>query len=71
MKIYEYMFVHHNNLGVGRIMVHRTKEISSHDELPDLDKFVLDNLKDKNIKQLVVTDFKLLRIYNDGKEISQ
>lgn len=68
MKIYEYMVVYGTNVGGGRIMVNRTKKISSYDELPELDKFILDNAEDKNIKQIVVTDFKLMRVYDNDND---
>lgn len=70
MKKYEYMIMYllPNASGSGRVFITRNKEIESHKDIEELDKFLRTDESitgmPKHIKEKVfVSDFKLLRTY--------
>ena len=62
MKLYEYMVNYAFNNGIGRIQITKSEPIRSYDDVESLDKFIK---SEKKIDNLFVTDFKLLRVYEE------
>ena len=62
MKLYEYMVIYTFSNGTGRIQIRASEPIRSYDDIVKLDKFIKDK---KKLDKLFVTDFKLLRVYEE------
>ena len=60
---YDYMVVYQHNTGTGRIQVIRDRAIESYDDVEGIDE----KIKKHNGLNCTVTDFKLLRTYEEEK----
>ena len=62
MKKYEYMVTYSHQRGTGRICITRDRPIENYTDVESLDK----TIKETNEFRAITTDFKLLRIYEEG-----
>ncbi|MGJ0846496.1 hypothetical protein ACR77J_07400 [Tissierella praeacuta] len=66
MKMYEYMLIYYLNNGTGRTCVTRNRKIESYKDIEELDKEIR---RCSGIDQLFITDFKLIREYEDKEQM--
>ena len=62
MKLYEYMVIYSFSNGQGRIQFTRSEPIRSYDDVVRVEKVIND---EKKLDNLFITDFKLLRVYEE------
>ena len=62
MKLYEYMIIYFLGNGIGRVQVTRSEPIRSYDDVVKVEKVIKD---EKKLDNLFITDFKLLRVYEE------
>ncbi len=62
MKLYEYMVIYSFSNGKGRIQFTRSEPIRSYDDVGRVEKVIKGDVK---LDGLLVTYFKLLRVYEE------
>lgn len=62
MKLYEYMVIYTLPNGIGRIQFTRSEPIRSYDDVVNVEKHIRN---EKQLDNLFITDFKLLRVYEE------
>ena len=62
MKLYEYMIIYFLGNGIGRVQFTRSEPIRSYDDVVKVEKVIKD---EKKLDNLFITDFKLLRVYEE------
>lgn len=61
MKRYEYMVVYSHGGGTGRVRIEKSSKVASYADIEELDALILKH----SGMTVCVTDFKLLRVYED------